>query len=89
MHESEAGGRRNIKGPTPETVERARQLTAMHDRGMSYAEIGVALGISKQRVHQILHRGSDGTTYLARLGAPSVLALALVGDRATEGSSDL
>ena len=37
------------------STERARMVAGLRDAGLTYAEIGAELGVSKQRAFQILH----------------------------------
>lgn len=41
------------KGPR-KNEERARQITALHEEGLSLSQIADRVGLSRQRVHQIL-----------------------------------
>ena len=54
---------RGNKGPSPEWAERAAHLRDLHDAGLSWADIGVMLGVSRQRAHQLANRDPDGSAY--------------------------
>lgn len=54
-----------LRGPRPATLRRMEQIRAMVAQGRSYADIGRELGISRQRVHQIVNRRADGSQYCA------------------------
>lgn len=57
------GPHSHLRGPRPETVERIERIRAMRAQGQKLAAIAEELGVSKQRVHQIISRMPDGRAY--------------------------
>jgi hypothetical protein len=42
------------------TAERKREMTEMHDAGMSLEKVGMVYGLSRQRVWQVIHNWKPG-----------------------------
>jgi transcriptional regulator with XRE-family HTH domain len=73
-----------VQGRRPNPEQR-RRLAELRARGLSYAEIGRRLGVSKQAVHLALRKlgRPPPSVPCARCGTPIVSAGALAGDRGT------